>query len=65
MRSGDLGQFIHNITQHQINKKIQPPFVDYDRGGKIMKVIDSSLYFFLKHCDREDILADLPNPIEE
>lgn len=47
VRSGDLGAFLHNVTQHQINKKIQPPFVDYDRGGKVMKIIDSSLYFFL------------------
>ncbi|MGP4845255.1 hypothetical protein ACTXGQ_14050 [Marinobacter sp. 1Y8] len=65
VRSGDLGQFLHNITQHQISKKIQPPFVDYDRAGKIMKIIDSSLYFFLKHCDREEILEDIPNPVEE
>lgn len=65
VRSGDLGQFLHNITQHQISKKIQPPFVDYDRAGKLMKIIDSSLYFFLKHCDREEILEDIPNPVEE
>lgn len=63
VRSGDLGAFLHSITQLQINKKIQPPFVDYDRGGKILKIIDSSLYFFLKHCDRDEILADIPNPI--
>ena len=65
VRSGDLGQFLHNITQHQISKKIQPPFVDYDRAGKLMKIIDSSLYFFLKHCDREEILYDIPNPVED
>ena len=65
VRSGDLGTFLHNITQHQINKKIQPPFVDYDRGGKILKIIDSSLYFFLKHCNRVEILEDIPNPINE
>jgi hypothetical protein len=65
VRSGDLGAFLHNITQHQLNKKIQPPFVDYDRGGKILKIIDSSLYFFLKHCNREEILEDIPNPINE
>lgn len=65
VRSSDLGQFLHNITQHQISKKIQPPFVDYDRGGKVMKVIDSSLYFFLKNCNREEILADIPNPISD
>lgn len=63
VRSGDLGAFLHNISQHQITKKIQPPFVDYDRGGKILKIIDSSMYFFLKNCDREEILADIPNPL--
>lgn len=65
VRSSDLGAFLHNITQHQIVKKIQPPFVDYDRGGKVMKIIDSSLYFFLKNCNREEILADIPNPIDD
>jgi len=64
VRSSDLGQFLHNITQHQITKRIQPPFVDYDRGGKTLNIIDSSLYFFLKHCDRASILADIPNPVE-
>ncbi|WP_190241542.1 hypothetical protein [Pseudomonas glycinae] len=63
VRSGDLGAFLHNITQHQINKRIQPPFVDYDRGSKLLKIIDSSLYFFLRHCDRESILSDIPHPI--
>lgn len=65
VRSGDLGAFLHNITQHQANKMINPPFVDYDRGGKIMKIIDSSLYFFLRHCDRKQILEDLPNPLSD
>lgn len=65
VRSGDLGAFLHNITQHQINKRIQPPFVDYDRGSKLLKIIDSSLYFFLRHCDRNSILADIPHPITD
>lgn len=65
VRSGDLGKFLHNLTEHQISKKIQPPFVDYDRGGKVLKIIDSSLYFFLKNCNREEILDDIPNPIDE
>ncbi|KGK16805.1 hypothetical protein [Vibrio navarrensis] len=65
VRSSDLGKFLHNLTESQVSKKIQPPFVDYDRGGKVLKVIDSSLYFFLKHCDREEILDDISNPIEE
>lgn len=65
VRSGDLGAFLHNITQHQINKSIQPPFVDYDRGSKLLKIIDSSLYFFLRYCDREEVLADIPHPVTD
>jgi hypothetical protein len=65
VRSGDLGAFLHNLTEHQRAKKNQPPFVDYDSGGKVLKVIDSSLYFFLKHCNREEILEDIPNPLED
>lgn len=30
-----------------------------------MKIIDSSLYFFLRHCERNKILADLPDPFVE
>jgi len=65
VRSGDLSNFLHNITQHQISKDINPPFVDYDRNSKRLRVIDSSLYFFLRNCDREVIIRDIPNPIEE
>ncbi|WP_193090528.1 hypothetical protein [Advenella sp. FME57] len=64
VRSGDLGAFLHGITQHQLSKQIQPPFVDYDRGAKKLKIIDSTLYFFLKNCDKEEILDDIPNPLE-
>ncbi|WP_099241083.1 AAA family ATPase [Synechococcus sp. BDU 130192] len=64
VRSSDLSKFLHNITQHQINKSIRPPFVDYDRGGKIIKIIDSSLYFFLYNSDRNEILNDLSDPLE-
>ncbi|NVN61882.1 hypothetical protein FGL97_01275 [Pseudomonas putida] len=65
VRSGDLGAFLHNLTQHQISKRIQPPFVDYDRGSKLLKIIDSSLYFFLRHCDRQAILGDIPHPVAD
>jgi hypothetical protein len=65
VRSSDIGTFLHNITQHQINKKIQPPFVDYDRGNKMVRLIDSTLYFFLQHSNRAEIIEDIPNPISD
>lgn len=64
VRSSDLGAFLHNITKHQLDSGIQPPFVDYDRASKNMKIIDSTLYFFIKHCDKTEIMEDLSNPME-
>lgn len=64
VRSSDIGSFLNGITQYQINRKINPPFIDYDGGVKRLKIIDSTLLFFLKHCDRNGILADLVNPLD-
>lgn len=64
IRSSDLATFLNNITKHQLDSNIRPPFVDYDRSGKRMRIIDSTLYFFFKHCDKKDIIEQLPNPFE-
>lgn len=64
IRSSDLATFLNNITKHQLDSNIKPPFVDYDRSGKRMRIIDSTLYFFFKHCDKQDILDQLPDPFE-
>ncbi len=62
VRASDLSYFLHNITQSQIKRTIIPPLFDYDRSTKVLKIIDSTLYFFLRNADRDEVLSDLPVP---
>ena len=64
VRASDMTNFLNGLTQYQIRRSISPPFVDYDYGSRRVKIIDSTLYFFLRHADRNLILEELPSPIE-
>ena len=48
----------------QITKSINPPLFDYDRNTRKVKIIDSTLYFFLRNVNREELLSDLESPNE-
>lgn len=62
VRPSDLSYFLHNITSSQIKRTIIPPLFDYDRSTKLLKIIDSTLYFFLRNSNKEEVLADLQIP---
>ncbi|MCY7273187.1 MAG: ATP-binding protein [Phormidesmis sp. CAN_BIN44] len=62
VRSSDMSYFLYNIVQAQIKKDIVPPLFDYDRGTKTIKIIDSTLYFFLRNADKEEIISEFEIP---
>lgn len=62
VRASDMSYFLHNITANQIKRSIIPPLFDYDRSNKKLKVIDSTLYFFLKNVNTEELLEDFDVP---
>lgn len=62
VRASDMTYFLHNITSTQIKKNILPPLFDYDRSTRYLKIIDSTLYFFLRNADREEIIEELDAP---
>jgi AAA domain len=59
VRFSDMSNFLHNIVAYQMSKEINPPLFDYDRSIKTLKIIDSTLYFFLRYCERDVLLEDL------
>lgn len=65
VRPSDMSNLLYNLTQLQVDKRIVPPIFDYDRGQRTMKVIDSTFYFFLKHCNTAEILENIPNPLAQ
>lgn len=64
VRSSDMSYFLHNITSSQIHKNIIPPLFDYDRSTRKLKVIDSTLYFFLRNINKAEVLNELDAPDE-
>jgi hypothetical protein len=62
VRSSDMSYFLHNITASQIKKNIIPPLFDYDRSTRKLKVIDSTLYFFLRNIDKTELFEEFDAP---
>lgn len=62
VRASDMGYFLRNLVSNQIKKNISPPIFDYDISTSSVKIIDSTFYFFLKNCDREEVVENLMIP---
>ena len=62
VRASDMGYFLKTLVQNQLKKRISPPIFDYDLSTRSVKIIDSTFYFFLKNCDRKEILDELSTP---
>jgi hypothetical protein len=62
VRPSDMGYFLRNLVSSQIKKSISPPIFDYDTSTSSVKVIDSTFYFFLKNCDKDEVLENLATP---
>lgn len=62
VRPSDIGYFLRNLVSSQIKKNISPPIFDYDISTSSVKIIDSTFYFFLKNCDREEVIENLMIP---
>jgi hypothetical protein len=65
VRSSDMSFFLHNIIHYQVSRGIKPPLFDYDMSGRSLKIIDSTLYFFLRFCNRQQVLDDIKPPVQE
>lgn len=65
VRPSDMSYFLHNIVSSQIKKRIIPPLFDYDRSTRKLKIIDSTLYFFLKNIDTTDFMDEFEIPVPE
>lgn len=65
IRASDMSNFLYKIIEYQISRSINPPLFDFDRSVNTLKIIDSTLYFFLRNCNKEEILEFIQPPSEE
>jgi Cdc6-like AAA superfamily ATPase len=62
VRPSDMGYFLRNLVSSQISKGISPPIFDFDNSTSSIKIIDSTFYFYIKNCDRDEVIDDLAIP---
>jgi len=65
VRASDMSNLLYNLAALQSNKDISPPIIDYDRNTKMLQVVDSTFYFFLQNANLKEILAELPDPLQD
>jgi hypothetical protein len=62
LRDSDVGGFLNRLASLQASKGVKPPILDYEANDRLLKVVDSTFYFYLEHVDRASVVADLRAP---
>jgi hypothetical protein len=63
VRASDMSNLLSGLANLQSAKSISPPIIDYDSQRRLLQVVDSTFYFFIKHSDSKEILESLQNPL--
>lgn len=65
IRASDMSNLLHGLASLQAAKNISPPIVDYDLQNRMLQVVDSTFYFFIKNANLGEIISALPSPLDE
>ncbi|MEW9584301.1 hypothetical protein [Paraburkholderia sp. DGU8] len=63
VRSSDMTNLLGGLANLQAAKSISPPIIDYDTQKRVLQVVDSTFYFFIKHVDAKEVAAEMLNPL--
>lgn len=64
VRASDMSYLLHGLSELQHKIGINPPLFDYDRSSKRIRIIDSTVFFFLNFKSEDEILEEIPDPTE-
>lgn len=59
-----LTNALKSLTAAQSTKGICPPVIAYDSNSRLLKVIDSTFYFFLKNANLEQVKDEIVCPLD-
>lgn len=63
VRASDMSNLLGGLANLQSVKSISPPIIDYDAQNRLLQVVDSTFYFFIKNTDAKEIIESLQNPL--
>lgn len=62
VRTSDVTGTLNRLPILQTKQRIVPPLFDYDQGTRRLKIVDSTLYFFIDNCDPQEVMDEIPHP---
>jgi hypothetical protein len=65
VRTSDVTQMLLRLGTLQANSKIMPPLFDFDSGSRRVRVVDSTLYFFIDNCNADEVMEEIAHPDQE
>ena len=65
VRPSDMTNLLGGLANLQSVKAISPPIFAYDAQQRVLQVVDSTFYFFIKNANAEHVLESLQNPLEQ
>ena len=65
VRPTDINNLLDKLGRLQQKKGISPPLIEYDKGRRRLYAVDSTLFFFLEHCDAADLVSEIPSPLAD
>jgi len=63
VRGSDMSNLLSGLANLQAVKSISPPIIDYDSQNRLLQVVDSTFYFFIKNANLREIRDAIPNPL--
>jgi hypothetical protein len=58
-----MTNLLSGLANLQAVKSISPPIIDYDSQNRLLQVVDSTFYFFIKNANTKEILESIPSPL--
>lgn len=62
VRTSDVTGMLKRLPKLQNDASIVPPLFDWDPGSRRLKIVDSTLFFFIDNCDPEEVMEEIPHP---
>jgi hypothetical protein len=63
VRASDMSNLLGGLANLQSVKSISPPIIDYDSQNRLLQVVDSTFYFFIKNANTKEVLDSIQNPL--
>lgn len=65
VRASDMSNLLKGLANLQAVKSISPPIMAYDDQNRVLQVVDSTFYFFIRNANLKDFLDSIQNPLSE